>query len=142
MGNRLEFVFKSAQIVVIVVFNELVVVFVVVYVIVFLMINKSAETKIRRLTKNQAKALKAVIVGTSAGIPVTGTYISTATGLTANALGGTVSALERNDFIQPLGKEERQFKWELGDPDIITARQEDSKALINIVSRVAGDEEK
>jgi len=123
LGNRLEFVFKLAQIVVIVVFNELVVVFVVVYVIVFLMINKSAETKIRRL-------------------PVTGTYISTATGLTANALGGTVSALERNDFIQPLGKEERQFKWELGDPDIITARQEDSKALINIVSRVAGDEEK
>ena len=67
------------------------------------MINKKAEAKVRRLTPNQAKALKAVITGTASGIAVTGTYISNATGLTANAVGGTVSALERNDLIQPLG---------------------------------------
>lgn len=106
------------------------------------MINKDAEFKLRRLTPNQAKVLKVVVVGTTSGVPVSGAYISNATGLTANALGGTVSALERNDFIQPLGRENRQFKWELGDPDLITAREEDSKALTNILSRIAGEDKK
>lgn len=101
--------------------------------------DSKTEEKIRRLTENQARALKAVVEGTASGDAVTGTYISNATGLTANALGGTVSALERNDFIQPLGRDGRQFKWELEDQDLIKAQSEDPRGLNNILSRVAGE---
>lgn len=98
------------------------------------------EDKIRRLTSNQAKALSAVVSGTASGNVVSSTYISNATGLTNRALGGTISALERNDFIQPLGREDRQFKWELSDPILVKARDKDPKGLKEILKKVAGEE--
>ncbi|MBI2039912.1 hypothetical protein HYT18_02470 [Candidatus Microgenomates bacterium] len=103
--------------------------------------NKDAESKVRRLTPNQAKALK-VIVSYPVGSVVSGTYISTATGLTGNALGGTVSALERSGTIQPFGREGRQFNWELTDPDFIQAKKEDPKSLVKILGRIAGEDKK
>lgn len=105
--------------------------------------NKDAELKVRRLTSNQAKALKAIIFPPSNFTTVvSGTYISTASGLTGNALGGTVSALERSGTIQPFGREGRQFNWELADSDLIKAKQEDPKNLKDILNRVAGEKKK
>ena len=99
--------------------------------------NKDAESKVRRLTPNQAKALKA-IVSSPVGSVVSGIYISTASGLTGNALGGTVSALERSGTIQPFGREGRQFNWELTDSDIVQAKKEDPKTLVKILGQIAG----
>lgn len=101
--------------------------------------DKKAELKIRRLTPNQAKALKAVVFPqNTVGSVVSGAYISTASGLTGNALGGTVSALERSGTIQPFGREGRQFNWELTDPDLVQAKKEDSKTLSEILDKIAG----
>lgn len=105
----------------------------------FLMLDKTAEEKIRRLTQNQAKVLKAVISSPPNVGSVTTRFISNASGLRANELGGTVSALERNDLIQPLGRDGRTFNWELSDPDLIKARKEDQKSLLNILGRITGD---
>lgn len=102
--------------------------------------NKDAELKVRRLTPNQAKALKAIVFPPSnIGTVVSGTYISIASGLAGNSLGGTISALERSGTIQPFGREGRQFNWELTDPDLKKARQEDPKILKEMISRIAGD---
>lgn len=102
--------------------------------------NKRAEEKIRKLTFNQAKALKAIAfpVNSNFGAAIPGSYVSSATGLTQNALGGTVSALERNDMIMPLGREGRQYNWELVDPDVLNARKEDPAALLDILNKVSG----
>ncbi|MBI2338414.1 hypothetical protein HYU95_04490 [Candidatus Daviesbacteria bacterium] len=101
---------------------------------------KDAESKVRRLTSNQAKVLKAIVFPPSnVGTVVSGTYISTASGLTGNALGGTVSALERSGTIQPFGREKRQFNWELIDPDLKEAKQRDPRTLKDLLKRIAGD---
>ena len=101
--------------------------------------NKKAEKKVRRMTQNQARVLRA-IVSTPANMVSVGTsFISTATGLRANELGGTVSALERNGLIQPLGKDGRTFNWELSDFDLKKARDEDPQSLRDMLSRVSGD---
>ena len=101
--------------------------------------DKKTELKVRRLTPNQAKALKAIIFPPSTvGSVVPGSYISTASGLTGNALGGTVSALERSGTIQPFGREGRQFNWELTDSDLIHAKKEDPKTLADLLNKIAG----
>jgi len=97
-----------------------------------------AELKVRKLTQNQARVIQAMVSVPYANFVVPGTYISTASGLQGNALGGTVSALERNGFIQPFGRDGRQFNWELIDPDLIQAHQEDSKTLLNMLTAIAG----
>lgn len=100
--------------------------------------DKRTELKIRRLTPNQAKALKAIVSApSSVGSVVPGTYISTASGLTGNALGGTVSALERSGTIQPFGREGRQFNWELTDPGLIQARKDNPKELLDLIEKIA-----
>lgn len=104
--------------------------------------NRKAELRVRKLTQNQAKALKAIISAPSTNFIVSGTYISTASGLRGNALGGTVSALERNGTIQPFGREERQFNWELTDPDLIQAKKEDPKTLIKMLGQIVGEDKK
>lgn len=106
--------------------------------------NKNAHLKVRRLTKNQAKALKAIAFPISklAGSAIPGTYVSLASGLRGNELGGTVSALERSNIIQPFGREGRQFNWELTDPDLIQAKKEDPKTLIKILGKLAGEDKK
>lgn len=105
--------------------------------------NQKVELKIRRLTPNQAKALKAIVFPPSAaGSIVSGTYVSLASGLRGNELGGTVSALERNGTIQPFGREGRQFNWELTDPDLKQAKQEDPKALRQLLERLVGEDKK
>ena len=103
--------------------------------------NKKAENKIRRLSQNQAKVLKEIISysSTVAGTVVPGSYISNASGISGNMLGGTVSALQRNDIIQPFGREERQFNWELTDPDLIQGYKEDPDTLIKLINRIAGE---
>ena len=98
----------------------------------------TAEDKIRRLTQNQAKALSAVVSGTVSAPTVSTSYISTATGLTGRSLGGTVSALERNNLIQPLGRADREFNWELSDPDIREARDKEPEKVKEILDKVAG----
>ena len=57
-------------------------------------------------------------------------------------MGGTVSALERNDLISPLGRDNRQYNWELTDPDLKKAKQEDAKTLEDLLSRIIGEENK
>lgn len=106
--------------------------------------NPNAEKKIRKLSMNQAKALKAVVFPTitNLGAAVPGSYISLASGLTQNALGGTVSALERNNIISPLGREARQYNWELTDPDLKQAKQEDPKTLMDMLNSIAGEGKK
>jgi len=99
----------------------------------------TAEDKIRRLTQNQAKALSAVVSGTVSAPTVSTSYISNATGLTGRSLGGTVSALERNNFIQPLGRANREFNWELSDPDIKEARDKEPEKVKDILNKVAGE---
>ena len=101
--------------------------------------DKKAELKIRRLTPNQAKALKAIAFPPSTvGSVVSGAYVSNASGLRGNELGGTVSALERSGTIQPFGREGRQFNWELTDPDIVQAKKEDPKTLVKVLGQIAG----
>lgn len=105
--------------------------------------HKNAEFKVRRLTQNQAKALKAIVFPpSSVGSVVPGTYVSTASGLRGNEFGGTVSALERSGTIQPFGREGRQFNWELTDQDLIQAKKEDPKTLIKILGQIAGEDKK
>lgn len=106
--------------------------------------NKQAEQKIRNLTQNQAKVLKTIIFpkNQNLGSVIPGSYISLATGLRENSLGGTVSALERNDIISPLGREDRQYNWELTDPDLKQAKQEDPKTLKDMINRIAGEGKK
>src|SRR3989338_6123354 len=104
--------------------------------------NKQAEEKIRKLTQNQAKVLKAVAFPSSNigfGTAIPGSYVSNATGLTQNALGGTVSALQRNEIIMPLGREGRMYNWELVDPDLINAKNEDAKTLKNMLYVISGE---
>lgn len=99
--------------------------------------HKTAEDKIRRLTQNQAKALQALISAPTTSNPVaSGTYISNASGLRGNSFGGTVSALERNGTIQPIGREGRQFNWELTDPDLKQAQQKDRETLLAMLKRI------
>ena len=105
--------------------------------------HKNAELKVRRLTQNQAKALKAIVFPLSTvGSVVPGAYVSTASGLRGNEFGGTVSALQRSGTIQPFGREGRQFNWELTDQDLIQAKKEDPKTLIKILGQIAGEENK
>lgn len=105
--------------------------------------NKKAEEKVRKLTQNQAKVLKTIIFPTyKLGSVIPGSYISTASGLRQNALGGTVSALERNDLISPLGRENRQYNWELTDNDLIDAKREDPKTLADLLNKIAGEYKK
>jgi len=105
--------------------------------------NKKAEKKVRNLTQNQAKVLKTIVFpSTNIGSIVPGSYISGASGLRQNSLGGTVSALERNDIISPLGREDRQYNWELTDPDLKQAKQEDPKTLMDLLNRITGEEKK
>ena len=105
--------------------------------------DKRAEEKVRKLTQNQAKVLKAVIFpNTNIGSIVPGSYISGASGLTQNALGGTVSALQRNDIISPIGRDNRQYNWELIDKDLIVAKKEDPDALRNMLNRITGEDKK
>lgn len=104
--------------------------------------DKLAEEKVRKLTQNQAKVLKAVAFPSpdmSFGTAVPGSYVSAATGLTQNALGGTVSALQRNEIIMPLGRDGRQYNWELVDPDVLKARQEDPVSLSEILNKISGE---
>lgn len=101
--------------------------------------NKQAEEKVRRLTQNQARVLKAVVAPPANMVSAGTSFISTATGLRANELGGTVSALKRNELIQPLGRDGRTFNWELSDPDLKKARDEDPQSLQNLLSQVSGD---
>ncbi len=109
----------------------------VISVMIYLM-NNGAEAKIRKLSQNQAKALKAIVsFPVNKGSVVPGAYVSNASGLSANALGGTVSALARNNFIQPLGRNSRQFNWELVDPDLIQAKKDNSKELLNLIDKIA-----
>lgn len=98
----------------------------------------AAELKVRKLSQNQAKVLQAMVTVPYTSFVVPGTYISTASGLQGNALGGTVSALERNGTIQPFGRDGRQFNWELTDPDLRQAQQEDPKTLLNMLTTIAG----
>lgn len=105
--------------------------------------NKKTELMVRRLTPNQAKALRAIVFAPSnLGPAISGAYISTVSGLTGNALGGTVSALERSGTIQPFGREGRRFNWELTDSDLKQAKQEDSMILMDILDRIASKEKK
>lgn len=103
--------------------------------------NKHAEGKVRKLTVNQAKVLKAIAFPSNQnlGTAVQGSYVSLATGLTQNALGGTVSALERNDIIMPLGREGRQYNWELVDRDLLEARKNEPETLLELLNKVSGD---
>lgn len=100
---------------------------------------KQAENKVRRLTQNQARVLRVIVSPPVNTVSVGTSFISTATGLRANELGGTVSALKRNSFIQPLGRDGRTFNWELSDPDLKEARDEDPQSLQNLLSQVSGD---
>jgi len=103
--------------------------------------DKSTELKVRKLSQNQAKALKAIIFPNNQnfGTAIPGSYISLATGLKHNALGGTVSALTRNEIISPLGKEDRQYNWELTDPDLIQAKNEDPETLLEMLKKIGGE---
>lgn len=89
------------------------------------------EEKLRRLTRNQAKALTTFITKPSAA--------SGATGLRGPMLGGTMSALERAGTVSPLGKEGRQFRWEITDPDIAEDLQENRKEIIDLLERISGN---
>lgn len=106
--------------------------------------NKKAEEKIRKLTQNQAKVLKTMMFPNnhSLGSVIPGSYISLSTGLRENSLGGTVSALIRNDMISPLGRDNRQYNWELTDSDLKQAKQEDPKTLHDMLNRIAGEVKK
>ena len=60
----------------------------------------SKDMKVRRLTKNQAITLLNIVNKEPFK-------------LNKNSLGGSLSALERNGFIVPLGRVGRNLNWEL-----------------------------
>ena len=100
--------------------------------------DKRVELKIKRMTPNQARAIRAIVsFHTSMGSVVSGATISRTSGLTGNALGGTVSALERSGTIQPFGREGRMLNWELTDPDLIQAKKDNSKELLELIDKIA-----
>lgn len=107
--------------------------------------NPKAEEKLRRLTKNQAKVLKTMIFppnfpkDLSVNATISGSYISNASGYSGNMLGGTVSSLERNDLIQPFGKEGRKFNWQVTDLDLLKAKEEDPKTLQEWLEQLSGE---
>lgn len=98
-----------------------------------------AENKVRRLTINQAKVLKAIAFPSNQnfGTAVPTNDVSLASGLSQNSLGGTISALERNDLIMPFGREGRQYNWELVDPDLVRAKKEDPETLKQMLGTIS-----
>jgi hypothetical protein len=90
---------------------------------------KETENKLRRLTSNQASALKTFITKPMA--------TSGATGYSGQSLGGTVSALTRTGFIEPLGREGRQFRWELSDPDLKISLKQNKEEILVLLNRVS-----
>ncbi len=87
------------------------------------------ENKLRRLSPKQAKALNTFIT-----IP---TAASGATGYSGQSLGGTVSALERNGFIEPFGREDRQLRWEISDQDLKADLNENRDEVLIFLNRLA-----
>ncbi|GEM_PF-3446869 len=99
------------------------------------------EDKVRRLTTNQARALKAIVFPTVTETvgTVSGASISVASGISGTMLGGTISSLERNNIIRPMGRDGRVFRWELTDNDLIEAKKTDPVTLHDLITKVGGE---
>ena len=91
--------------------------------------NQKTDELLRRLTKNQAEALKTFITKPSAA--------SGATGMRGPTLGGTMSALERSGLLKPLGRENRQFKWEIGNQNLAEDLEKDRKEILELLERIS-----
>ena len=91
--------------------------------------NKQSEKKLRRLTPKQAKALRTFILEPAA--------VSGATGYSGQILGGVVSALTRSGFIEPFGREERQFRWEVSDPDLKNDLEKNRDEVLTLLNKLA-----
>ena len=94
-----------------------------------LSVRKQTEKKLRRLTSNQAVALKTFILQPTA--------VSGATGYSGQSLGGTVSALERNGFIEPFGRRDRQFRWEISDMDLKSDVQQHKDEVVGLLNKLS-----
>lgn len=88
-----------------------------------------SEKKLKRLTSKQASALKTFILEPGA--------LSGATGYSGRELGGTLSSLERNGFIEPFGREERQYKWEISDLDLISDVRDKHEETLNLLEKLS-----
>lgn len=90
---------------------------------------KELEQKLRRLTPNQAGALSALILN-----PMS---LSGIVGKKGKELGGILSALARNDLIQPIGREARQYRWEIADDRLKRGLKIDYQGVLKLLKQVA-----
>lgn len=90
---------------------------------------KEIEQKLRRLTSNQAAALSALILN-----PMS---LSGTVGKKGKGLGGIMSALVRNGLIQPIGREARQYRWEIADDHLKRNLKSDYRAVIKLLKQIA-----
>ena len=86
------------------------------------------EEKIRRLTQNQANALKTYVVKPTA--------TSLATVYSGRSSGGVHSSLERLGILGPAGREGRNIRWQIIDPDISKDVGENRKEIIDLIDKI------
>lgn len=90
---------------------------------------KEIEQKIRRLTPNQAAALSTLILN-----PMS---LSGIVGKKGKGLGGIMSALARNGLIQPIGREARQYRWEITDEYLKRSLKSDYRGVLKLLKQIA-----
>ncbi len=89
---------------------------------------QETEKKIRRLTKNQATALRTYIAKPIA--------TSLATVYSGQSSGGIHSSLERIGILGPAGRERRNIRWEIVDPDLAADVKENGKAILDLIEKI------
>lgn len=87
------------------------------------------EENLRSLTSRQAGALVTLIEEAGS--------LSGAIGLSGRPLGGILSALSRKSLIKPLGREKRQFRWEIGDPDLKADLHDNRREVLRLLNKIA-----
>ena len=88
--------------------------------------DKATEKKLRSLSVKQADALKTFILRPAIS--------SGATGYNGRSLGGIISSLHRNGLIDPLGKENRQFRWEIADENLKKDLSDNFEEVIELLA--------
>lgn len=92
-----------------------------------------SEKKLRKLSPKQAYALSSII--TSRAACASGSAIP----LNNQSLGGVMSALQRNNYIAPLGfdPEKRQYRWEVVDEDMKKDKEKNPDSLNMLLRKIA-----
>lgn len=90
-----------------------------------------AEKKLRRLTRRQAVALKAILEQVDKSVS-----LAMVSRMPGKEMGGIMSSLERKGYVQPIGRVGRSFNWEISDEEIKGAMQNDKKEIIKLLNKI------